>query len=182
MPLCKKIYHKSDMNHSTVLGSWWEKKRLSPWSSASMAAISWADGSCDIAILPFAYAGSGGPGEVCLRENLYVCVPPDHELARHRELTFETIDGFNFLLRTELGFWDTLCRQKMPASRFLVQTDEFAFDELVNSSSLPCFTTDYFKDQQARCPGRVQVPLTDPEAHVTFYMLRRGDKRINNKE
>lgn len=31
----------------------------------------------------------------------------------------------------------------MPASKFLVQTDEEVFDELVEASSLPCFTTDY---------------------------------------
>ena len=143
----------------------------------------WADGSCDVAILPFAYPGSGGPGAVCMRENLFICVPPDHELAKHRELTFAQANGFNFLLRTELGFWDALCRQKMPASRFLVQTDEFAFDELVHSSSLPCFTTDYFKNREERYPGRVQVPLTDPEAHVTFYMLKRGGRRAEkNKE
>ena len=81
--------------------------------------------------------------------------------------------GFNFLLRTELGFWDTLCRQKMPASRFLVQTDEFAFEELVVSSSLPCFTTDYFKNVEERYPGRVFIPLADPEADVTFYLAER---------
>jgi hypothetical protein len=52
------------------------------------------DGSCDIGILPFPLKNS-----------------------------FKEINGFNFLLRTELGFWDTLCREKMPASKFLVQTD-----------------------------------------------------------
>lgn len=69
--------------------------------------------------------------------------------------------------------WDTLCRQKMPSSRFLVQTDEFSFDEPVHSSSLPCFTTDYFANAQERDPGRVFLPLTDPQAHVTFYAITR---------
>ena len=55
------------------------------------------DGSCDIGILPFPLKNS-----------------------------FKEINGFNFLLRTELGFWDTLCREKMPASKFLVQTDSEA--------------------------------------------------------
>lgn len=108
-----------------------------------------------------------------MREKLFVCVPPAHELAQHKTLTFADINGFNFLLRTELGFWDTLCRQKMPSSRFLVQTDELTFDELVASSSLPCFTTDYFKNSQERYPGRVFLPLTDPEADVTFYLVER---------
>lgn len=47
------------------------------------------------------------------------------------------------------------------------------FDEFVASSSLPCFTTDYFKNAAERYPGRVFVPLTDPEADVTFYLVER---------
>ena len=136
----------------------------------------WQDKSCDFAILPFCPAEAGITAREFMRERLFVCVPPDHELAQHAALTFAEINGFNFLLRTELGFWDTLCRQKMPASRFLVQTDEFAFDELVTSSSLPCFTTDYFANAQERYPGRVFIPLTDPEAKVTFYLLERSDR------
>lgn len=104
-------------------------------------------------------------------------MPPGHELVRRESLSFAEINGFNFLLRTELGFWDTLCRQKMPSSRFLVQTDEFAFDALVESSSLPCFTTDYFKNARERYPGRVFLPLRDPEADVTFYVLQRAQKK-----
>lgn len=108
-----------------------------------------------------------------LRERLFVCVPSDHQLAQGERLTFGDINGFNFLLRTQLGFWDALCREKMPASKFLVQTEEAVFDELVRASSLPCFTTDYFLNRNAAYPGRVNIPLTDPEADVTFYVLWR---------
>lgn len=100
-------------------------------------------------------------------------VQPGHELAKHAALSMAEINGLNFLLRTELGFWDALCRRKMPSSRFLVQTDEATFTELVNSSSLPCFTTDCFKNAPLRYPGRVFIPLTDPEADATFYLARR---------
>ena len=134
----------------------------------------WRDGSCDLAILPFPLQEEGTAVQELMHEKLYVCVPPTHELAQHTPLTFADINGFNFLLRTELGFWDTLCRQKMPASRFLVQTDAFAFEELVLSSSLPCFVTDYFSNLQERYPGRVCIPLADPEADVTFYRMERA--------
>ena len=133
-----------------------------------------ADGSCDIGILPFPVEN----GREYMRENLFVCVPKDHELAGRKTLTFGEINGFNFLLRTQLGFWDTLCREKMPASKFLVQTDEEAFDELVHASSLPCFTTDYFRRQSAAYEGRVNIPLTDKEAQIVFYLVERGDARI----
>ena len=127
----------------------------------------WRAGECDLAILPFPIDGA----EPYMRENLFVCVPPEHELAKHETLTFADINGFNFLLRTELGFWDTLCREKMPASKFLVQPDAAVFEELVKASSLPCFTTDY--GHFLSYPNRVNIPLTDAEARVTFYLVGR---------
>ena len=95
-----------------------------------------------------------------------------HEKAQHKTLSFSKINGFNFLLRTELGFWDTPCREKMPASRFLVQTDPEVFNELVSASSLPRFTTDYGR-YLTSYPDRVNIPLSDPEADVTFYLAAR---------
>lgn len=130
----------------------------------SEVLAAWQDGSCDMAILPFPIEGA----RPFMKENLFVCVPPDHELAKHETLTYADINGFNFLLRTELGFWDALCREKMPASKFLVQPDDTVFEELVKASSLPCFTTDYFGFQNY--PDRVNIPLADEEAHVTFYL------------
>lgn len=131
----------------------------------------WQEGSCDVAVLPFQLPDV--PARPFLRERLFVCVPENHQLAQRDRLTFGDINGFNFLLRTQLGFWDTLCREKMPASKFLVQTEEAVFDELVRASSLPCFTTDYFLNRNAAYPGRVNIPLVDPEADVTFYVLCR---------
>ncbi len=131
----------------------------------------WEHGSCDVAILPFPIDGA----KPFMQENLFVCVPAEHELAVHETLTFADINGFNFLLRTELGFWDTLCREKMPASKFLVQTDASVFDELVRASSLPCFTTDYGQ-LQGGYPERINIPLKDREAHITFYVIMRGEK------
>ena len=62
----------------------------------------------------------------------------------------------------------------MPASKFLVQTDTAVFDELVNASSLPCFTTDYGQRRlQTAYPGRVNIPLTGTEASVTFFLASR---------
>lgn len=129
-----------------------------------------SDGSCDIGILPFSQENA----QEYMKEQLFVCVPPEHELASHNSLTFSEINGFNFLLRTELGFWDTLCREKMPASKFLVQTDTDAFNELVLNSSLPCFTTDYGINQRLFQSKRINIPLTDSEANVTFYIITQN--------
>ena len=130
----------------------------------------WENGNCDVAILPFPIEGA----KRFMEEKLFVCLPKEHELAKHAFLNFAEINGFNFLLRSELGFWDTLCREKMPASKFLVQTDTEVFDELVRASSLPCFATDYGQQHNiSTCPGRVNIPVADQEAEVVFYIAER---------
>lgn len=138
-------------------------------SRSEEVQAAWNEKQCDLAVLPFYQEGS----TEFLHENLYVCVPPSHELAQHTSLSFAEINGFNFLLRSELGFWDALCREKMPASKFLVQADIASFDELVRASSLPCFTTDYGQLRHAYYPSRVNIPILDAEAQVTFYALSR---------
>lgn len=132
---------------------------------------------CDFAILPFMIQDEHFVIKEYMKEKLFVCVPKNHELARYKELSFQIINGFNFLLRSELGFWDTICRKKMPASRFLVQTDEFTMNELIKSSSLPCFVTDAVMSQGAiDTEKRVAIPMTDSEVNVTFYLAVRKKK------
>lgn len=132
--------------------------------------------TCDIAILPFAVSMPEWRVSRFMEERLFVCVPSGHTLAGHSTLSMEELNGFNFLLRSELGFWDAMCRKKMPASKFLVQTDETAFEELIKASTLPCFTTDYIMDGNrdalsGNYYGRVNIPITDKEANVTFYLV-----------
>lgn len=108
-----------------------------------------------------------------MTEQLYACVPREHELAGDPEICWSDLNGFNFLLRSELGFWDTLCREKMPASKFLVQTEESVFEELVRASTLPRFTTDYIVNRDSAYPGRVNIPIMDEEAKITFYVIKQ---------
>ena len=111
-----------------------------------------------------------------LREKLNVCIPKDHELAEKEELTMAQINGFNCLLRDQIGFWTDLCHEKMPASKFLVQTDEFAFEELIRASTLFCFTANFATDVNHLLKGRKVIPLTDPEADVTYHLICRKEK------
>ena len=132
-----------------------------------------AAGICDIGILPYHADSDELTCIPVLQEKLFVCIVPQHELANNNSLTFTALNGFNCLLRSQIGFWDELCHQKMPASRFLIQTDEFAFKELIKTSTLPCFTTDLVKDTQDFLYGRQIIPCTDPEANVTYHFLCR---------
>ncbi len=125
---------------------------------------------CQLAILPHNPQYGHYVSIPFLKENLSVCVPASHDLAGRSSVAFSDLNGFNFLLNSEIGFWDEMCRVQMPASRFLVQTDQFEFEELVRESSLPCFTTNLAKDGQNLLADRIKIPVTDPEANVTYYL------------
>lgn len=143
--------------------------------SAIMEDIS--HGACRLAILPMNIQLDNYLRIPFLKENLSVCVPASHELAGKASVTFSEINGFNFLLRSEIGFWDEMCRIQMPSSRFLVQKDEFEFGELIRESSLPCFTTNLVNDYDNHLADRIKIPLTNPEANVTYYLVCRSDDK-----
>ncbi len=134
-------------------------------------------GDCALAILPMAVSLNHHVCVPFLKENLSICVPASHELAGKPNVTFSAINGFNFLLQSEIGFWDEMCRAKMPSSRFLVQTDQFEFEELIRESSLPCFTTNLASDPRNLLAERVQIPISDPEANITYYAVCHNKNR-----
>ena len=96
-----------------------------------------SDGSCDIGILPFELRDASFNVQYYDSEALFICVKKEHELSKRQSVSFQDINGYNFLLMSQLGFWDSLCKGKMPSSKFLVQTDAFEFEELVRNSSYP---------------------------------------------
>ena len=132
---------------------------------------------CDVGILSFPCPVEDLTDVPYIREKLSVCVPKGHDLAKRPEVSFAELNGFNCLLRDQIGFWTDLCRRKMPASRFLIQTDEFEFQELVRTSSLFCFSTDLANPQNLLPPGRTALPSTDPGAGVTYHLICRPHKK-----
>lgn len=125
----------------------------------------------DLVVLPFAYEGNKVDCLPYLKESLGIVVPLDHSLAKESKISFSAIDGYNFLLMNQIGFWNDLVRGKMPASKFLVQSSRFEFEELANNSTLPRFATNLSKDRETLQTERVIIPLSDPEAHVTYYLV-----------
>ena len=71
----------------------------------------------------------------------------------------------------QIGFWNDLVLEKMPASKFLVQSSRFEFEELANNSTLPRFATNLRKDKEQLEGERMVIPLSDPEAQVTYYLV-----------
>lgn len=104
-------------------------------------------------------------------------LPKDHRYAQRKSLSFAEMNGENMLLMNDIGFWNFVKTEKMPDSRFLTQSDRFSFNELVRASSLPAFTTDLAKRYIETDRERVEVPISDPDATVTYHLAcRREDK------
>ena len=91
-------------------------------------------------------------------ERLFVFLPPAHPLSDAKGLYLKDLDGQTFLLHSQIGFWDGLCRRKMPSTRFLMQPDLDVLNELVANSALPAFTTDYFLERTTDRPDRHPYP------------------------
>ena len=134
------------------------------------------DGVYQLIVLPYPVEE---PGMACVRygeEHLFFSLPPAHPLSGSRALYLGDLNGETMLLRNRLGFWRDVTDQKMPDTRFLEQED-VAFDELVRSSALPIFTTDASLAREGSPPNRVNIPILDEEANVTYYCLYKPSDR-----
>lgn len=104
-------------------------------------------------------------------EHLALSLPLEHPLNIHKSVYFKDIDGENMILFSRIGFWYEVCLQKMPSSHFIIQHDHFSFRELLRTSSLPCFTSDFSDRNWGHAPDRISIPILDPEANVTYYII-----------
>ena len=119
------------------------------------------------------------PGISCVKygeEHLYFSLPPAHPLSGSKALYMKDLNGETMLLRNRLGFWRDVTDQKMPDTRFLEQEDA-AFEELVKSSALPSFATDVVLHREGSAVNRVNIPILDEEANVTYYCLYKPHGR-----
>lgn len=127
-------------------------------------------------VLPFPVEEEG---ITCIRygeEHLYFSLPPAHPLSGSKGLYMKDLNGETMLLRNHLGFWREMTDRKMPDTRFLEQED-VAFEELVRSSALPSFTTDVALQRSGNPANRINVPILDEEANVTYYCLYKTHGR-----
>ena len=111
-------------------------------------------------------------------ENLFLSLPPAHPLAGFRDgVWLKDIDGERMLLHADIGFWREWSQRMLPSTYFLLQHNFEDFDELVSSSVLPSFSSDVMMRSHPREEHRIQIPILDPEAHVTYYCLCRAEDR-----
>ncbi|OUP85850.1 hypothetical protein B5F07_04090 [Lachnoclostridium sp. An169] len=102
-------------------------------------------------------------------EILYLAVPKDHPLARHKELYLRDLKNLTIILHSRIGFWYDLCRREMVNPNFILQDDLDQFVELSASSSLPSFTTNVSSRRFHRDYDRAFIHILDEEANVMYY-------------
>ena len=135
------------------------------------------NGTYELVLLPFCPEDSELQCIKFGEEHLSFLLPKRHRLAKRKSLSVSEMNGENMLLFQEIGFWHDLVLDKMPDSRFLMQTERYTFLELIENSSMPVFTTDAYQGPASH--DRVSVPITDPEFNVTYYLVF---KRENKKQ
>lgn len=130
------------------------------------------DGVYQLIILPHPVEEAGITCAKYGEEHLFFSLPPAHPLSGSKALYMKALNGETMLLRNRLGFWREMAVRKMPDTRFLEQED-VAFNELVQFSALPSFTTDVALRREESPKNRINIPILDEEANVTYYCLSR---------
>lgn len=110
------------------------------------------------------------------RENLFFSLHKNHPFAGRESLSVKDLNGENMLLFEEIGFWHDLVVEKMPDSRFLMQSERYTFAELARNSSLSLFATDSLPLTDTE-KNRVRIPISDTEFHVTYYSVCQKENR-----
>lgn len=111
--------------------------------------------------------------EILMEEHLYFNLPKNHPLADRKSLSLTDINGQNMIVMPDIGFWKDIIDEKMPDSRFLKQTDKEAFEDLLEASVLPSFTSDQAMKEFIQPEDRIPIPITDPEVNITFYAISK---------
>ena len=107
----------------------------------------------------------------CGHEDLYISVQPGNPLAFYPEIHLQDLDGLSILLLQRIGFWSNIYQAKTPHSRYLLQIEQTSFDELAENSNFPVFSSSYYLGRGQKVPGRVDIPIVDPECHTDFYLV-----------
>ncbi|MBR3018876.1 MAG: LysR family transcriptional regulator [Clostridia bacterium] len=103
-------------------------------------------------------------------DRLCVSFPPEHPLAIKEAITFDDLKDISVIAAGNAGYWIYVCEQHMPQKNLVVQNNVEALVELVDSSSMPVFSSQHLVEQGNAAPGRVTVPVLDEAAHAVFYL------------
>jgi DNA-binding transcriptional LysR family regulator len=107
----------------------------------------------------------------CGEEALLVSVLPSDPLTSCPEIRLKDLDGLSILLLTNIGFWANMHRAKTPHTKYLPQIDRSSFADIAENSAYPIFASDYYIRRDVRIPGRIDIPIADPECRAEYYLV-----------
>ena len=105
-----------------------------------------------------------------MEEKLYITVSEDHPLAKKKSISFDDLKGLRILMTAGIGFWMDITLGHLAASDLLIQSSMDALMELIDASNLPFFNSDRMLKTGYEKPGRISIPITDPDAHATYWI------------
>ncbi len=115
---------------------------------------------------------SDRPSKKLITEQLYTLVLPGHPASSFKEVSFSDMNGQNFLMLSDVGYWAEVVKRNMPDSRFIIQSNLQDLHELIASSALPAFASNITIERGMRdFEGRIAVPFSDDEARLDFYII-----------
>lgn len=129
------------------------------------------NGEYQLAVMHFAPEGRQFFCKKCGHEDLFISVQPGNPLAFYPEIHLRDLDGLSILLLQKIGFWNNVYREKTPHAKYLLQIEQESFSELAENSSYPVFSSSYYLRRKMNVPGRVDIPIVDPECHTDFYLV-----------
>ena len=110
-------------------------------------------------------------------EHLRLSVMPAHPAAVMDSVSFADINGGSYIVHKTLGIWEDIVHKYMPNARFIAQSGVDEYAEVVNSSSLPTFDSDWGVIIYGQNTNRVSVPISDDAAKMTFYAVYKDVDR-----
>lgn len=148
--------------------------------SEPQAQVALANRDVDLAILRKPVALPTVRSIPLMTEDLLVAVPEEHPLAKRSMVSFADLDGESFLLFKGIGSWMDIVRERMPLSQLVVQEDREVFMQMLLSSDLLAFTSSA-PQNDGEIKGRVRVPISDADAHATFFLVSpvEASERVN---
>ena len=113
-----------------------------------------------------------------MEERIYLSISKEHPLAKKEQVTFEEMKGIRILVSKNIGFWMDVTKEHLSETDLLVQESTEALADLIEASSLPVFNSDRIMELGYETPGRVNIPITDEDAHATYWVVcRTSDKQ-----
>jgi len=117
-----------------------------------------------------------------MEEQLYFSLPFSHPFVNKTSISLKEMDGERMLLMSNIGFWHKMHKRTMPNTKFLIQQDRSVFYDLIELSTLPSFTSDYMMNLEGRPQNRKIIPISDQDAHATFYCwyLKKNEVQLKS--